>query len=358
MFIPNVFGSDNAISCSYDVGGKTINFGIYNSSSGESVISNFIVDGVSYSYYFNKISKMDNLSCPVVASVSFYGDGNNYYYIAKDNAEFNLIVAQGILNDNEGNIIGQVKEVASGSRINSIDYVHYDTMEIRESDGVSDDTRKQMDINIKAYAEGACTYEEKTAIAEFFNSNDYYSVSSFYGDNVFKVKDKYIKLSDECARIATDLYNSTVSLIHMLSDYVDGGGNVHTLNYLSLQSSFYAGQGALKTPWYDASSTENACDAISPDVRNVLNNFFDTYRTISVVLVIFMIYIDGMKTLNQKDDEKTKKWFSNTIKRMIVLVAVILLPLIINLVLDFINRYLADSYVYVNGECIKAITGG
>ena len=215
-----------------------------------------------------------------------------------------------------------------------------------------------MNVNIEAYAKGSCTSIERSAIYNYFSHNDFNSINTFYGDNVFTYNDKNINLSDECAKITSDLYNSVVALNHILSDYVDGKGNVNTLNYLSLYNSFYAGRSALSTPWIDIKTDDNACDAISEDIRKILNSFFDTFRLICIILVIFFIYLDGMKCLTAKDDSATKKWISNSVKRMIILVLTLLLPVLVNIVLDLVDKYRAGSYVKVNGECVKAITGG
>ena len=115
---------------------------------------------------------------------------------------------------------------------------------------------------------------------------------------------------------------------------------------------------AFTTYWVDTHIDEDACGAISQDVRNILNSLFDSFRLISVILTTFMTYLDGMKCLTKKDDSETKKWISNTIKRLIILVVALLLPFLINIILDLIDKYMASSYVTVNGECVKAITGG
>lgn len=359
LFIPNIYAKDEAISCSYKANGSTINFGYYITSSGENVVTNFVVDGESYPYYYNHISSTDKLTCPTIGEVSFYADNNKHYFIVKDREQFNLLLAAGeIIRNDEGEIIGQVNNIINPDKINQISYTHYDTSELTASSEVSNETRKQMEINVEAYQKGVCTYKEKYGIYDYFNKNDFNSLSTFYGDNVFKYEDEYIKLSDECAKIANDLYVSVVALRHVLSDYVDGGGNVNTMNFLSLQSEYYIGYSALNSPWFDNKVSEDACDAISGDIRTILNSFFDIFRLVSIILAIFFIYLDGMKCLTSKDDSNTKKWITNSFKRLIILVIVLLLPFIVNLVLDLINRYTAGTFVKVNGECVKAITGG
>lgn len=359
LFVPNVFASDEGVACTYSSNGKVVHFGYYVNSSGEAMISNFIVDGESYPYVYNKISDLSESECPTVNEVSFFGDTNVHYYLTKDDEAFkSLISIDNIIYDENGYFIAQVENTIKPDIVNSSDYTHYETSEITASSGVADSTRKQMDTNIKAYVNGACTGDEKKAISEYFFNNDYYSISTFYGSNVFKVDNKYITLSNECASTVSDLYNSTLGLVHMLSDYVDGGGDVNTINYLSLRSSFNTAYSALTTPWYSINYDQDVCNLINDDVRKLLNNFFDTFRIIAVCLTIFMVYLDGMGCLTKKDDSETKKWISNTMKRIITLLIILMLPSLINIVLDLVNKYMAGTYVNVNGECVKAITGG
>lgn len=375
LFIPNVFAESDGLSCSYDINGDTINFGIYYTSDNKIAISDFIVNGSS-STYLNLVSSNGEFKCPEIIETSIYGNKEKLYVLSDNiniTSDDNGIVHYKMIDPDaseeldlyEGYVFSvndvpviQISSVNMGTMKNVINYIHYDTQEISSSGGVSDETRKQMKINIASYNNGACTYEEKTAISNYLTSNGFYSVSTFYGDNVFMYKNEYIKLSDECAKIASDLYNSVVTLNYMLSDYVDGGGNVNSINYLSLESNFYSGYSQMMTPWFSVSSDNNTCNVISDDVRNILNYLFDSFRLISIILTIFLTYLDGMKSLAAKDDSATKKWISNTIKRMISLIIILMLPLLINLVLDLVNKYMSNSYVYVDGECIKAITGG
>lgn len=359
LFISSVSASENALSCSYDVNGKTINFGYYITSEGTPVITDFVFDGENYDFYHNKISTGElSLECPVVNVVNFYGNSNPHYFITKNREDFDLSIDK-IIYDDKGNLIGQIDgNIYKASNISSVEYVHYSSREIYASEGVTDEVRKQMNENIKSYGGNACKYIEKQAIANYFYANDFNSISTFAADNVFQNNGEYIKLSSNCVEVAHNLYNSVIALRHMLSDYVDDGGDMNTLNYLSLQSAFYAGYGSLTTLWYDNTISENPCDAINDDIRNILNSFFDIFRLVVVILTIFMIYLDGMKCLAKKDDSETKKWISNASKRIIVLVICLMLPLIINLVLDFLNKYMSGSMVKVNGECVKVVTGG
>ena len=356
LFIPNIYAKNDAISCEYTINEKSIVIDYYIDENGNGEISNFYIDGeIGYETadYFNMI-KGDSLTlkCPYIKEVELYGYGK-YYVVTKEEA--NDLQEGNVLSDDKGQI-GQIKTATSGVNNKSRSYTHYTTAEVNS--GVGDAARKQMATNIKAYAKGACSYVEKTAIAEYFYANSFDAIDNFSGSNTFMHNNQYITLSSECAKIAQDLYVSIFNIRRILSDYVDGGGDVNTISYLSLQGSYYSGFGALTTPWYDSSVSEDACDAINQDVRKILNEFFDIFRLVSVILVIFLINLDLMKTLSKNDDLEIKRMINRSVKRMIALVLALLLPFLINFILDLVNDYMGNSYVNVNGECVKAITGG
>ena len=357
LFIPSVNASEDALSCSYNIDEKAINFGYYIASDGKPVITSFSSDGENYDgYYYNKISNIDSLVCPTVTAVNFSGDNTTHYFITKNKEQFNMLIADNeIIYDDNGYFIGQIESIFDASSKSQVKYKHYSTREINASEGLTNEVRKQMDKNIKAYGI-ACEYYEKQAITNYFYVNDFNSLNNFSADNIFKKDKEYIKLSSECANAAKNLHNSVIAVRHMLSDYVDGGGDQNRLNYLSLQSSFSAGYGSLTTLWVNNTVSENPCDAINEDIRSILNYFFDIFRLVAVILTIFMIYLDGMKCLSKNDDSETKKWISIAGKRLIVLIICLMLPLIVNIILDLINNYMAGSLVEINGECVKKIT--
>ena len=357
LFIPNIYASEDGIFCSYKVDNKTISFNFFVSSSGNGVVINFVVDGEDYSFQ-NKITSPAKLECPAVGQVNLYGDNYTWYYLADDEEQLKALINEDKTIENQyGDIQGQVEEFKTASKTTSTEYPRYDYEEINASD-LSYKTKKQMDANIKSYSKGSCTAEEKTAIYNYFNTNDFNGLGTFFGDNTFSVDGEYIKLGNECASIAQTLYNSVIGLGASLADYASSdNSDIYTLAYLSLYESYSAGYSALTSYWVNLDISDNACDAISEDVRNILNSFFDTFRLICVILVTFLTYLDGMKCLSAKSDDATKKWISNSIKRMIVLVLALLLPLLVNIILDLVDKYRTGNYEKVNGECVKVITG-
>jgi len=363
-FCFNVYAYEEAKICSYNVNNKTVSMTYYNSGD-EAIITSFTVDGTTYDFYRTILTSdfvRDTYSsgtCPVVNSVNFYGMDEEVYFIANDNQQFNLLIASGdIVYKDDGDVFGQIVEgsINRGNKLHtSIVNLYYE--EILSSSEVVYDTVKIMDGNIKAYALGGyCKTKEKNVIVNYFLENSFDSISSFNIE--FDYGGEKVTLSDKCADVAYTLWSSTKNLWEILKFYRNNEGDVNKLSYLSLESSYYTAYSLLTSFSYDLSDTDkDACELISDDMKNILNVFFDSFRMICIVLVVFMIYLDGMKCLSAKDDSATKKWLAGAVKRLIILAIVLLLPFIIDIVLDLLNSYFSSNYVKIDGECVKAITG-
>ena len=356
LIIPNIYAKEDAILCVYKYDNDVITLPYYTESNKVNVF-NFKVNDKVYGNYVNRITSSELTDCPVINRVKFYGSGVIRYFITETQEKFDKLVQNAnVIYNESGIVLGQVETRNTITIDKKTNYTHYESGEIVGE--ITDQTREKMDENIKAYANGACTYIEKTAIAQYFYEYDFSAIKTFHGSGIFKYNNEDIELSSECASEAENLYNSLIILRQTLSDYADTGGDVNTINFLSLQSSYFAGYGALTTQWYDNKTTDDVCSAISDDIRNVLNEFFNTFRLVCVILTIFMVYLDGMKCLAKKDDSETKKWITKSGKRLVMLVGALMLPLLVDFILNFIDKTMEGSYVRVNGECVKAITGG
>lgn len=356
LIIPNIYAKEDAISCTYKYDNDVITLPYYTESN-KVKIASFKVNDKAYDRYVNKITSSELANCPVINKIKYYGSEVIYYYITETQEQFDELIQNGnVIYDEMGEVIGQVESRSGITSDKKTNYTHYASGEITGE--VTNQTREQMDENIKAYASGACTHIEKTAIAQYFYEYDFGAIKTFRGSGIFKYNNEDIELSNDCAKEAEDLYNSLIILRETLSDYADTGGDVNTINFLSLQSSYFAGYGSLTTQWYDNKTTDDVCSAISEDIRNILNEFFNTFRLVCVILTIFMVYLDGMKCLAKKDDSETKKWITKSGKRLVMLVGALMLPLLVDFILNFIDKTMEGSYVRVNGECVKAITGG
>ena len=356
LIIPNIYAKEDAILCVYKYDNDVITLPYYTESNKVNVF-NFKVNDKVYGDYVNRITSSELTDCPVINKIKYYGSEVIYYYITETQEQFDKLIQNGnVIYDELELVRGQVETRNTITSDKKISYTHYESGEI--SGEITDQTRKKMDENIKAYANGACTYIEKTAIAQYFYEYDFSAIKTFRGSGIFKYNNENIELSNDCAKEAEDLYNSLIILRQTLSDYKDNGGDANTINFLSLQSSFDIGYGSLTSLWYDNKTTDNVCSAISEDIRNILNEFFNTFRLVCVILTIFMVYLDGMKCLAKKDDSEIKKWITKSGKRLVMLVGALMLPLLVDFILNFIDKTMEGSYVKVNGECVKTITGG
>ena len=82
-----------------------------------------------------------------------------------------------------------------------------------------------------------------------------------------------------------------------------------------------------------------------------INDLFDIFKVLCICVCIFLCILDVYKMVVTKESD-VSKFKTVLIKRVIALVAVFLIPLLVNIVTDLINdRYLKNN----NGKCPNVI---
>ena len=121
---------------------------------------------------------------------------------------------------------------------------------------------------------------------------------------------------------------------------------------LSAQSEYLQGLSLLTsyTPITDKTDTD-PCELISSNVMSFINDLFDIFKVLCICVCIFLCILDVYKMVVTKESD-VSKFKTVLIKRVIALVAVFLIPLLVNIVTDLINdRYLKNN----NGKCPNVI---
>ena len=126
----------------------------------------------------------------------------------------------------------------------------------------------------------------------------------------------------------------------------------NTLSCMYLQSEYLKGISLLTsyTPITDETDTD-PCELISSNVMSFINDLFDIFKVLCICVCIFLCILDVYKMVVTKESD-VSKFKTVLIKRVIALVAVVLIPLLVNIVTDLINdRYLKNN----NGKCPNVI---
>ena len=367
IFCFNVYALESGTLCSYNIEGKNISVTYYEKDD-VSNISSFKIDGNEYVRFVNKLSSdfiidnYDTNKCPSVSAVNFNGSDDTVYFITDNLQKFNNLVASGgiVYVDETGDtteIYGQMSRpaVSSGS------LYKYKVKLFGHSDhaiasGAFFDEAKALDDAVDIYLGNSCSSDERNIIHNYLLENSFRSVSTF--GMTYDYKGEMVNLSSSCVNVADALKSKLVVVEEMLGFYDNNDGDKGRISYLYLQGSYQSAYTYLHSISYDLSGVgKESCDLIGEDIVEILNIFFNSFRIAIIALVIFMIYLDGMKALGSKDDSATKKWLSSAVKRLVVMIIVLVLPFLIELVIDLLNLYFSSNYVNIDGECVKVITG-
>lgn len=367
IFSFNVYAYEDGTLCSYNIGGRNISITSYVKDD-EPIISSFKVDGNEYEHYENILSSdfiINNYNtgtCPSISAVSFNGMDEIVYFITDDAQKFNLLVSSGNLiytnqNGDPTEVYGQMsKPVARGKKLYKQKIRLFGSNDAELYKDAFIDEAKALDELVNKYLNGECTSYEKGIIYDYLLENSFWNVSTF--DMTYNYKGEQVILSNKCVSASDNLKNKLIVVEEMLNYYENNKGDKGTLSYLYLQGSFQNAYSYLHSASYDLGDMDKeSCDLIGEDVVEILNIFFNSFRIAIIALVIFMIYLDGMKALGSKDDSATKKWLSGSVKRLIVLIIVLVLPFLIDIIIDLLNLYFSSNYVNIDGECVKVITG-
>ena len=85
---------------------------------------------------------------------------------------------------------------------------------------------------------------------------------------------------------------------------------------------------------------ENTCKLISNGLRNIIKEILNALRVGGVILVILLSIVEVYKAVITSDDGARKKMFPLISKRLVALVVILLLPTLVLILLDFLNRYI------------------
>lgn len=202
----------------------------------------------------------------------------------------------------------------------------------------NDDYGEYRDIFVKLNAAydvfiGSCSNEERYAIIKYADG-DLSRLSGGY--DTFKslsTSDGKV-INDFCANYAEDLYDA----INIALEYSSKG----MLYSLKLESEVMIKKNVFingsKILVRDDLTIVDDCDLISRDFVNVLNEFIGYVQIGCTSLTVILCMVDLYKIFISKDVD-SKKGFKSMVKRVVALVILLMAPLIINIIIDLINRY-------------------
>ena len=94
----------------------------------------------------------------------------------------------------------------------------------------------------------------------------------------------------------------------------------------------------------------SGCDIIGHDVLVFLNNLFLIIQVIGIILLVFLSSVEFIKVITGSSEDGLSKALKNTLRRVIIVIILLILPLLITWVLEIVNdnNYLTDE----NGKVV------
>ncbi len=189
---------------------------------------------------------------------------------------------------------------------------------------------------------GACNNGERVAIIKYAKG-DIDKVSG--GFSLFKTlrTNDGKEINDFCANYAEDLYEAIKSAEPLTKDI-----NLKSISLeteVTIKTNVFV-NGSRITSRGDLTIIED-CKLISNDFKKILKEYLGYCQIAFSALTIILCIADLYKLLVSKEID-SKKAFKKIKGRLIALVIFLLVPVIINIIIDLINRY-------VDVEAIKCL---
>lgn len=239
---------------------------------------------------------------------------------------------------NDGFIIGEVVSNESSDTCPI-----YNKREANESEIIKclNEKGDELDSSMSEF-QNACTENEMRAIQSYASGSvvKFYDKKSVSGYLNNEIKMLFSSFSDGCGSAADKLYSNINNMGTVLYSYSSQDRLVNSLSYLYVQSKYLSGYSLLTSINPNVKVEEDTCILISKDLKDLIIEILDALKIGSAVIVIFLSIVDVYKVIVASDDGAKKKLPSLVSKRVIALCIILLLPTIVMIVLDFLNKYI------------------
>lgn len=187
-----------------------------------------------------------------------------------------------------------------------------------------------------------CTENEMRAIQSYASGTtskffDKHGVSGYLNN---EIKLLFNEFTTECGEAADNLYRAVNNAGRVLNAYARQSEINNSMIYLSFESYYLKGFSLLTNINPNVKIEENTCKLISNGLRDIIKEILNALRVGGVILVILLSIVEVYKTVIASDDGASKKMFPLISKRIVALVVILLLPTLVLILLDFLNKYI------------------
>lgn len=191
---------------------------------------------------------------------------------------------------------------------------------------------------------GACNSGERVAIIKYAHG-DLDKLSGGFSTVANLTTNDGNRINGFCANYVEDLYKALIDA----KNYTDGNDlySMYLETMVEIKENVLV-NGSRITSRKDLTIIED-CDLISDDFKKILKEYLGYFQIGCAGITVILVMSDLYKLLISKEMDN-KKTFKKIKGRIIALVIFLLAPVIINIIIELINRY-------VDVEAIKCLEG-
>lgn len=94
----------------------------------------------------------------------------------------------------------------------------------------------------------------------------------------------------------------------------------------------------------DLKATNNDCDIITPELRDLLNQYMKWIRILVPIALIGFGVVDFLTAMTSAKEDEMKKSTQRFIRRVIAAILIFLAPILVNILFDLINKTGGTNY--------------
>lgn len=205
-------------------------------------------------------------------------------------------------------------------------------------DGKAKDIDLAMDSFVNACSENEMRTIQSYASGTISKFHDKGSVSAYLNN---EVKLLFSSFSDECGSAADSLYSKINNLGIVLYSYSSIDAFTKKLAYMYFESKYLSAYSLLTSINTSIKVEEDSCKLISDGAIDIVLDIVNAFKIGAVVIVIFLSIVEIYKAFVAGDDSSRKKLPSLIVKRIALLFLILLLPVIISIILDYLNKFIS-----------------
>lgn len=187
-----------------------------------------------------------------------------------------------------------------------------------------------------------CSENEMKAIQSYAGGSTerFYSKKSVSAYLNNEIKLLFSNFSSECGAAADVLYEKINNFSIVLYSYSNISDFTNKLSYMYFESKYLEAYNLLTSRQDYVKIEKDTCKLVSDGVTKIIIEIVNAVKIGALVIVIFLSIVEIYKAFIAGDESSKNKMPSFIIKRIILLILILMLPVIISILLEYLNKFI------------------